>query len=271
MIKDFFTIRFNILKANTIYTFRNETAYAFNNIASAFSTIFYNIAYLLFIGVLFSNTKNIAGYGYNEILLFYFLCEVATYINGVLNSINTADLIKSVNRGELDLILTKPIPSLFFVSFKHINIVSFIRDCIPPLIIVGALIKWNEFNFSALNIGIAFIIFIIGIICTHAALIIACLPVFWLGESISILNFVNEFWFGAGSTVPLEGMEKIFKQITIFFVPALLTATVTTSILLNKTDPIYWLLVSIIFLVLFLVVERYLWRKALRAYTSASS
>ena len=120
--------RLIILKFNLIYTFKNETAYWADNIGSLFSTTFYNIAYVSFIGVLFSNTKNIAGYDYNQMLFFYLIAELCAYLNGSLNLWNMQALIESVNKGELDLLLTKPISSLFYVSFRNIKIFSFVRD-----------------------------------------------------------------------------------------------------------------------------------------------
>lgn len=261
----------NVLKANLKYTFLEETAYWSNNIASVFSTLFYNITYLMFIEVLFSNVDSIAGYNKNQMLLFYFFAECSAYYFGTFIFGNLNNLIKSVNDGTLDLLLTKPVNALFYLSTWKIKLFGGIRDAIPPLIIVFAVIDWNSLNLNPLNFIAGLLIFVIGMQIITALLWIASLPVFWIGESDNILSFIHETWFSAGATVPLEGLSSALRVFFTFVIPGLIPAALASSVALGKNDPLAAILVALAVFVIFWLLRIYLWKVALRAYTSASS
>ncbi len=109
--KEAVTLRFTLFWASVVFTFQKETVYFINNWASLLSTTFYTLSMLLFIHILYGNVKMIAGYTKNDMLLFFLIGQIAYYITANISFEVMDDLIISVNRGDLDLILTKPIPS----------------------------------------------------------------------------------------------------------------------------------------------------------------
>src|SRR5688572_9892437 len=97
-------IRLKIFKASIINTFRNETAYWSDNWSSLFSTVFYTVGYIIFIKVIFHNTNNIAGYSYDEAMLFYLISQFAAFSYYIFIGPNIESLVESINTGSLDLI-----------------------------------------------------------------------------------------------------------------------------------------------------------------------
>src|SRR3990167_9318864 len=102
-----------ILKVGIVYTFQQETAYWTNNWANLLSPFFYTLSMVLFIDVIYANVDLVAGYTRNQMLLFLFNGQIAFYTGWLFHK-NLQELIVSVNKGSLDLLLVKPMPSLFY-------------------------------------------------------------------------------------------------------------------------------------------------------------
>lgn len=270
--KESFTQRFDLLKANTVFTFQKETAYWADNWASVLSTTFYTIAMLIFINVLYANVKTIVGYDKNDMLLFFLIGQMTFYSTWAISAQNMQELILDVNRGDLDLILTKPIPALFYITFKRIRIFSnLIRDGIPPTLAIVFAIDWSSFQFSASSILVGVVIFILGQVCLHVLQFLSVIPVVWLGESKSIFKLAFDIENYAGRFIPLEGFNSYFRVIFGVFIPVMISTSFTTSILLNKSEAIPLLIWSIIVTLCALGMRSWVWKLALRNYTSASS
>ncbi len=259
-----------ILLANIKYTFQTETAYRIGNLVSVFSTFFYTITYLVFIDVIFSNVDTVAGYSLNEMNFFFLLSQVTAYTFFIIND-NISKLIESVNSGNLDLILTKPVSSLFYTSFSKIRVYSMTRDMLPPLLAVIFIINWSELNLSITSLMLGILILILGMLIAQAFLTICALPVFWIGESKQLFNVAQDSWFASGATVPFEGIPSFLKFTFIFLIPGIIPSALATSVALGKSDALTALGVSFFVLIIFFVLRSILWRIALKNYTSASS
>ena len=262
--------RLNILLANIQYTFRQETAHWANNWGNIFSTIFYTVSQILFIEVLFSNVKDIAGYSRDQLLLFMFIGQVGFYVSWVIHG-NLDELIVAVNKGSLDALLIRPVPALFYITFKKVKIFSMLRDCIPSMVILGLVINWSSLNLNLANFAAGLAIALMGIVCTHVMHLLATLPVFWLGESSSILELSENIEYNIGKVIPLEGFGKNFKIIFSTIIPVLISAGISTSVALGKSNALTFLGAVFLVTVLALFVRQYAWNKAIMVYTSASS
>lgn len=269
---EFISQRWNILKANTFFTFQKETAYWADNWASVLSTTFYTFSMLIFIHVLYANVKTIAGYTHNDMLLFFLVGQFTYYLNWSISAQNMQDFIIDVNKGDLDLLLTKPIPALFYITFKRIRLFSgLLRDATPPTIAVALSINWSLFHFSFTDIVIALIIFFCGQICMHVLQFIAVIPAIWLGESLSILKLSYDIDHYAGRFIPFDAYTSFFKFIFGTVFPVSIAAGFTSSILLGKSDSYFLLMWAILVTIGAMIVRGQVWKLAIKNYTSASS
>jgi ABC-2 type transport system permease protein len=262
--------RFNIVRACTKFTFQKETAYWANNLASLSSTTFYTITMLVFINILYSNVNLIVGYTKNDMLIFFLVGQFTFYANFFFSLKSMDEFIIEVNRGDLDLILTKPIPALFYVTFKRLRLFSTLRDGIPPTLAIILSIDWQQLQFSPKLLIPAIIIFICGLICLHVVEFLTTLPVFWLGESKNILKISLEIYEGT-ALIPYEGFTHSLKFILSTLIPVLISTGFTSSILLNKSSLYLLLPWGIVVTIVAVFIMNIAWNKALKSYTSASS
>lgn len=264
--------RYIVFKACAVFTFQKETAYWLDNWASVLSTTFYTVSMLVFIHVLYGNVKTVAGYTKNDMLLFFLVAQISFYSSWAISAQNMQEFILDVNRGDLDLILTKPMPALFYITFKRIRFFSgIIRDGLPPTLAIVFSINWSALHFSTNDIFFGVVLFILGEICLHVLQFLASIPVIWLGESLSILKLAFDVEYFAGRYAPLEGFSTNFRLIFSTILPVMIVTGFTTSVLLGKSNGAILIFWSFIVTVCALFVRAWVWGLALRSYTSASS
>lgn len=259
-----------ILAANMVYTFQQDTAYWANNWGNIVSAGFFMLSAVLFVDIIYANVDTLATYTKDQMLFFTFVGEVSFFFSWILVN-NLMDLVRLVNKGDLDLILTKPVSSLFYITFRKVSLFSMIRDSIPSFSVIIFVINWQNLSFQTANIIIGAIILFLGIWASHCLHFLSALPVFWLGESDNILNFMTHLDYQIGRNVPYEGYPPSLRLIFITFLPFLLAAAYSTSVMLGKTNLWYALLLSLIVAITLSFIRQKLWKLALLNYTSASS
>lgn len=269
--KESLTERLVLLKANTIFTAQRELAYSGNNWASILSTTVFTISALIFIKVIYSNVQTVAGYSYNEMLLYFFVYQMTYYANWILTMRNLNDLIPDVNKGNLDMVLVKPVPSLFFLMTRTISIVSIVTDAIPPTLAIVFSINWFSLRLPLGAVVVGIIVWLLGLVALHVFQILAALPVFWFGESQNILDLASTTAAASGTMIPLEGYSQNLQKLLGTIIPILISAGFTTSILLGKANPLFLFIWAVVVAIISILIRNIAWRFALKHYTSASS
>ena len=263
-------LRLTLIRANTVFTFQQETAYWANNWTSILSTTFYMISTIISIDVVYNNVKLVAGYHRDQMLLFLLIGQSVYYIGWAIQG-NLDELISSVNRGNLDLILAKPVPSLFYAQFRRIKIFSSFRDGLVPTIAVVWAINWQMLSISWQNALWGILIAIMGMIISNIIFLLSTLPVFILGESSGLLDASKSFEYTSGHMVPYEGFTSNMRLVFTYIFPSLISAGIATSVMLGKTSTVPLIYGVLVVAIVFLLLRLVMWKRVLRTYTSASS
>ena len=264
-------LRWKLLKACTLFSFKESTAYAGNNYGNMMSTIMYMITYLVFIGALFNKIKTVAGYSYGEILLLTLMTQVSFYLIYTISISNTDLLAKNVKSGDLDLWITRPVPLLWFVTFQKVNINSLIVDAVPATTPLLILLSRNiTFTILPANLAAGIAVAAMGTVIAHCFQFILNLSCFWTGENQNMRNLSFELGF-FGDSIPFEGYSSSFRKIGMFFIPSIINSALATSVMLGKDNNQLVLPVIFGIMVLFLWLNIKMWQLAIKHYSSASS
>jgi len=266
---NFLKERIKLLKLNTVNSYRIQTAYFSENWFGLGSTFFYSISMYLFIKIIYSNVSQFAGYSENEMLFLLLITQFNYYVDWVWSTNNISKLMDSVYAGELDLILSKPIPSLFFLTFRDISLINRLKDGVPNIILISLLIDWNQFSFDLTKVLAGVTIFICGQISWHCFSFLFALPVFKLGKNKQI--YETSIALGNTNSIPYEGFNDLFKFIFTIVIPSLITPQIFVSVVLGKTDFTNITLTCVGVAIMFLLFKEIGWRWALKNYTSATS
>lgn len=264
----FIKIRIQILGINIANTFNIETAFPAENWANILSTAFYTASYLLFLNIIFGNVNSLAGYSKNDMLFFTIVGQASFYTLYTWSYDNLQNLIQSVHQGELDLLLTKPIPTLFYVTTRTFSLVRLVRDAFLPITMISLLIDWSSLDLSLGRVLVGIVIFVLGQWIIHVMQFLLVLPAFWNGQSQALLRLSYTL---TNPNLPLQGLSRLWRIFLTTVLPICVPVAASVSVMLGKSDAILTI-IGVLALAIFATVARVAaWQKALAAYNSASS
>lgn len=264
-------IRWTILKVNTMFALRESLVYSLNNWGGLASTVVYMVTYLVFLSAIFGRVETLAGYNYSEVLLLTLVSQLNFYLTWVWSMSNIDKMGEDVKTGKLDLILTKPLPALWYVTFQKVNLFMLVFEMWPATVpLLYLLVKNADFYIGFSNFIFGMLIFIFGHIALHCFQFMVTLLTFWTGEykSLTALGYSIAFF---GDAIPLEAYPKPVISIGLTVIPFLIHTALTTSFLLGKTTDVRWVFLTFFVMVVFIIAKIKVWKLALRQYSSASS
>ena len=265
-------IRWKILKSSMLFSFKESLVYTLDNYGNFLSMIIYMITYLVFIDVLFGRVKLVAGYNIGQMLLFTLIIQINYYLTSIFSLQSIDQLDTSINTGELDLWLAKPVPALWYVTFRKINLGELLFNAFPATIPLLIMLSgyWSSLRFSLPGVFAGTLSLFMGQIIIHCYQFIIGLTAFFTGEGKNARNLSTELSM-FGDMVPFEGYPQFIKALGLTIVPCLIHSALSVSLMLGKTTNYLILLYVLGLMILFLLAKSYLWKFALRHYSSASS
>ena len=229
-------------------------------------TVFY-LVHIAFFAIIYRHTADIGGWNYDQVLIFVCGFFVTDALHMTITANNLWALPQLVNKGDLDYYLVRPISSLFFVGFRDFAANSFVNLIVACSLLTWALTRYpGEFSLGQLIIYLllllngAYLYFVI-----HLLFII---PVFWThsARGFEILYFsMKQF-----SERPDRIFTGLLRLGLTTVTPFLLIASFPAQIILDgiNIQTLGHIGAVTIALTIFLL---WIWQKALRSYSSASS
>lgn len=250
------------------YRISNEKAYMGNYVASVFSAVFYTIAYVVFINLVFDRVGTVAGYSRNDALLLYMFVQSGFFISANLFYLSFMELIRIINTGLFDQVLLRPFSVKLWSLFLGFRPIAFLLNSVPTVVFVAALVNWSAFDVSLTQVAASIYVFLCGLVLYYTFLFILSLPAFSYGESSELLHI---FWGMDTGPIPYERMPRGFKIAAFSILPSLLYASVAAGVFLGKITIPFAVFFGSLSAISAFVVQKLLWNRALRSYTSASS
>lgn len=263
-IKDYLKLYGYFVKNNIIAQMQFRT----NFVISILTEVGFIFAKSLYIIVLFSAGLSINGLEPKQMLMF-----IGTYtlVTGVMDAVcypNIAAIPDYVRTASLDVMLTKPVNSLFISAFRKFDLGLGIPNVIGGLIMI--IISWrlSDVPVSASNILGFTALTLLGCILTFPILIIPVTFSFWMIKSNALMDIIWAMW--DFNNMPMTIYNKIIKAIGIFVLPIFMVTNLAPMFVFGQLPKIY-IIYSIIAIPLFLFVSIKFWNFAIRSYSSASS
>ena len=251
------------------FRLRHALQYRFETFARILSDFVWNIVVFLIFQVVFYHTNSIAGWTAPEMKLFL---AVAFTISALL-SIFMGDTLfrfpEYVNRGDLDSFILRPVPTLFFSTARHIDL-SFIASLIFAVLFFIYALSLQTEALPMLN-WLCFwgFFFWSGLLSAVLLMLLFIMPSLWTGSDHAFSWLYWPFY-----EVLVEKPYQIFspgiKFVLSYVLPFSALISIPATALVQ--GPSLWLFFNAILVnvALFLLVT-FLWKRGLRAYSSASS
>ncbi len=218
--------------------------------------------------IVFSHTNLVAGWNHSQALILlgtFYIIQSCMWIGMYRNFV---ELINKVNRGELEMVLVKPIDSQFLVSITNFSFNNvFTLFLVSPTIIIVSLNRLGVVP-SLAQILIYFTLLACGVIICYSLGFIASTLVFFTERLENIVDlFFNFFDI---DRVPGTVYRGIVAFLFWTIIPLFALVTIPAQLLLGLFS---WS--RIVFLIFFAVFSLWFshrfWYFGLRHYSSASS
>lgn len=223
---------------------------------------------ILFIGIIFSQIPDLAGWTFNEILFIYGFSLIPKAIDHMFFDNLWMVGYHIVRKGEFDKYLTRPINSLFYVTVEKFQIDAFgelimgIILITYSLIQIGADIVWYRVLVLLLLVPFAVLIY-------TAIKIITSAISFWTKQSGHITHM---FYMSSDfSKYPVTIYNNFIKVVITFIIPFAFTSYYPASYFLRGENGLFCVLGTILISSLLFVVSILVWNRGVKKYESAGS
>ena len=236
--------------------------------------------------IIFQYTKSIgADSGWDRDKFFLFIATT-WFINSLVQAFfmpNAEEFSELIRTGGLDFALLKPIDTQFLVSFRRVDwsaLSNFAAGFIIALIALYSLAnrQVDPMVPSVLSILLYIVFLACGVAIMYSLMICLSATSIWLGRNQTLYNFW--FYITNFSRYPMEiynrGWGRPLYGFFTFIIPVLLVVNIPARILARPISPQTWedqLLVGwgLIATLLSLLISRWVFKRALLSYRSASS
>ncbi len=262
---------FRLLGAFGRFSLNREMAFRGNFLMKVLLEVVWLGILLLFFHTIFRNTSRIEGW--NEYQYLFFLgCYYA--LEGLIETLfleNCVEFGELVRTGNLDFFLLKPIDEQFLLSFRHID-----WSTAPKILIGGALMGFGLWELAEpvtlARLGGFLVALASGIAMAYSFLLMLASTAIWMVRNQSLM----ELWwlFSSLMRYPRDIYEEpwavLIQKVFTFLLPALLVVSVPAEAMVRILEPaiLGWTICAGFMM---LLASRWVFRKAIRSYRSASS
>jgi ABC-2 type transport system permease protein len=228
----------------------------------------YLLVKLSYVVVVYRSGATINGLSPDEILLFIGTFITLTGAYAGLFMINNFGLRNKIKDGDLDLLLTKPISLQFIATLRQADLTIFSVDFVAGIVVVA--IAWSRLAIpvTLFTVGGYAGFLIISCFVGYSLFLLPQILSFWLMNTSAIAEITDSFW--DFNSMPMDIYSHWIKQIGVFILPIFVITNFPPMFVLNKMPPAY-LAWSVVLPIILLGIVRWVWKRGLRNYSSASS
>ncbi|PHR90657.1 MAG: ABC transporter permease [Blastopirellula sp.] len=251
---------------------------------ASMSWVLMNLGFYLLI---FSFTDSIGdGTGWGKYEFFVFL-STALFINSLVQTFfmpNIQEFSELIRTGRLDFALVKPIDTQFLISFQKVNWPSMSNFFFGIALLIFSLFQLTQREPTPVVISfwavIAYPIFILcGVGILYSLMIALAATSIWLGRNQSLYDFW--FYITSFSRYPMEiyngsMLGETLQLIFTFAIPILVVINVPARIMaqplgIDSASNRWLTIFAVVATVFSLLASRWVFKKSLLSYRSASS
>lgn len=247
-------------------SFIADLEYRANFFSRILTDIFWYAAQILTFEVLYQHTEKIGDWNVHQMRVFLGLLFVIDAFYMILIHENLDNISEKVRKGDLDLLLAKPVNSQFMITLQKANTALFGNLIIGGAWLVYSLMGLPDFDFFRLLWLLILVPCSLVVIYSMRFFISATAVIFTRSENLQFL-----WWqiYRLGMR-PDSMYSPVMKWVLLTVVPVGVIISVPARALLNPPDAFFIIWPILLAPVLIYCTHRF-WRFALKFYSSASS
>lgn len=258
---------FRLILLQIKYDWLVSVAYLSKNIFMLSATLSYTLFYTIFYKIVFGKVNTIAGYTKNDAMFLFFVAQLTFYSTQVFVIPSLKRLSLIIANGQLDYVLIRPYSSLLQVSVLRIVLMDYLSLASIPLVFLALQVRWLDLNMSPGSLFVAIIIQLCGYVIYHCiGFVLTCLTIYEtslrsvtkpLGEILDV------------NRLPFEGYGHGGQLFLTTLIPVAFLSVIPVSVAINKSDSFFYLIFAISVCISLLIIKYYVWKVAIKYYSSA--
>jgi ABC-2 type transport system permease protein len=223
--------------------------------------------YVLFLTILFRNTNAIAGWTEGQVFLLFGTFMMTRALMDILFTPNLTKIPELVRMGTMDFVLTKPVPSQFFISLRYVSLDE-VGSIFGAVAVLGYGLSILGAMPTAAQIAAWGFLVLCGLAVFYAIQLLLMTLSFWLIRLDNLTALTDTIVYIGRYPPDIFG-----KYLALFFTYVLPLAflAVVPALALKEGVRAGWLVAALIVTGVFLALASLFWRYATRVYASASS
>lgn len=259
---------FTIYKHLFLFKFKSAMTYRLN----FFLKLFYGPAYIgvmfLLMRIAFSQSGQLAGWTMNEGVLLFSAYQLV-YVNCFILFLTGFRhfLWQGVRHGEIDQMLVKPVNTQFLISFSYPDIDQLLLWFSLTSLFVYQLF-FTSIQFTLMQFVQFGSMFILAHLVIYFVISTYATAGFFLTRAQQVMEiFDKSSDFGQ---YPTPIFPSSIRWIFFTIIPTAFFGYLPTSFLIGR-GKIEYIFLSVLLLVLLIFLNKFMWKRGLRAYSSVSS
>ena len=256
-----------------------------NFIIQCVSSISWTVMNIGFYIIIFQHTNMIGEEGGWKQYEFFVFLATTWFINSIVQTFfmpNAQEFSELIRTGNLDFALLKPIDTQFLISFQKMDSASLSNFVMAVALLVYSLINLTSQPENPLTLQwsmfLLYPFFILcGVMIMYSIMVALASTSIWLGRNQTLYNFW--FYITNFSRYPMEIYQRgwgwaLWGAFT-FVIPVLVVVNIPARIMAQPLRPVghqwYWPFIALAATLISVLSSRFVFKKALGAYRSASS
>lgn len=229
----------------------------------------YQIAFILFFYIIYQKVKTVAGWSYWEVILLNGINIIFTEsLLATIYVFNLWRLPRRIVTGDLDVVLTKPISSLFEASLFR-PYLSSIVSTIPGFYLIVLSLNRLGIHFSLSRAVMAIVMLLFAWVIAYCFSVILSCVAFYFANAHGLTRLSNDVIF-TYSDLPHTVYRGFLRVLFFAFIPVVFMSSLPAEALVKGIN-VNYLLMCAGLAVIFLFITKLVWNVSIKKYSSASS
>jgi len=250
-----------------------ELSFRINFIVTVVSEMLWLAMMLVFVEIIFANTRSVSGWNNHQYL---FLLGTHFVISGIFETVffgNLQRLSELIRTGGLDFVLLKPASPQVLLSFEHVEF-SALPNALLGLFLCGYSVHKLGNSVGAAECALFVLLVFSGVVTLYGLMFMFSTSSVWFIRQTSAAHFW--FYLTSCAKYPAEIYQPLVRGVLwfalTFVAPVLIVANLPASAVVRGGSFQPWLVAyAVVAAGVILLLSSVLFRWALRWYRSASS
>ena len=221
---------------------------------------------VMLLWAMFRQVSSVGGWSFDQALVLVGIVTTIEFVVEIWFYPSLSKITQYVQRGEFDVLLIKPVASQFLVTFRYLQVLEFTGLLIGLSVIGTGMYRVG--SITPINILLLVVFMIASIVIIYSLYLALSTLAFWFTRIEEVASMI---WLhSTAGNYPITAFPPWARFLFTFVLPVAFVTNVPAKAATGRLDW-DWGLGGLAFAAFALSGATWLWNRAIRSYSSASS